>query len=110
MSGGLATIPFDWDLVDAYWLMERFAPLRTERGDSAEPAQAAGAGDRLARALEHGTGVQTLILHPFLMLDEAWSEQAQRLLEQLARLADDGRSWVVPGGVLAHALGAARPQ
>ena len=54
--------------------------------------------------------MQTLILHPFLMLDEAWSEQAQRLLEQLARLADDGRSWVVPGGVLAHALGAARPQ
>ncbi|HEY6524658.1 MAG TPA: polysaccharide deacetylase family protein [Solirubrobacteraceae bacterium] len=107
---GLATIPFAWDLVDAYLLMERFAPLRTSRGHSAEPAAAAAAGARLARALDDGTGVQTVILHPFLMLDEAWREQAERLLGQLARLARDGRAWVVPGGELAQALGAPRPQ
>ncbi len=35
ISDGLATIPFAWDLVDAYLLMERFAPLRTSRGHSA---------------------------------------------------------------------------
>ena len=107
---GLATIPFAWDLVDAYLLMERFAPLRTSRGHGAEPAGAAAAGERLARALDDGTGVQTVILHPFLMLDQAWREQAERLLEQLARLARDGRAWVVPGGELAHALSGPRPQ
>ena len=107
---GLATIPFAWDLVDAYLLMERFAPLRTSRGHSAEPDGAAAAGARLARALEDGTGVQTVILHPFLMLDEAWREQAERLLAQLARLARDGRAWVVPGGDLAQVLGGPRPQ
>ena len=51
-----------------------------------------------------------MILHPFLMLDEAWWEQAERLLAQLARLARDGRAWVVPGGELAQALGGPRPQ
>src|ERR1700729_3218005 len=30
---GLAWAPFDWELVDAYHLMERFGPLRTCRGD-----------------------------------------------------------------------------
>ena len=54
VSGGVATIPFDWDLVDAYWLMERFAPLRTERGDSASlprrPGPAIGSPGRSSTA------------------------------------------------------------
>ena len=74
---GLATVPFDWDLVDAYHLMERFARAADRRGDGAEPAGAAAAGERLARALRDGTGVQTVIMHPFLMLDEAWREQVR---------------------------------
>src|ERR1700742_2098199 len=30
-------IPFQWDMVDAYHLMERFGRLRTEHGDPPEP-------------------------------------------------------------------------
>ena len=106
---GLATVPFTWDLVDAYHLMERFAPLRVQRGDGTEPAGAAAAGDRLAQALRDGTGVQTMIMHPFLMLDPAWWEQVQRLLNILGELRRSGQAWVVAGGTLAQALGAAAP-
>ncbi len=102
---GLATLPFDWEMVDAYHLMERFAPLRTGRGDPAGPRDAAGTGARLRRGLQHGSGVQTVVMHPFLMLDPEWSEQVQHLLSLIADLARDGTAWVVPGGAFARWLG-----
>ena len=46
-----AWIPFDWELVDAYWLMERFADLRARRGASRTPATAPEAARRLSDAL-----------------------------------------------------------
>lgn len=106
-ADGLARVPFDWELVDAYHLMERFGALRERRGDPAAPAGAEAAGARLATALREGAGVQTLILHPFLMLDEAWREQVQRLLELIARLDSAGHAWVVPGGAFARSLAGA---
>jgi peptidoglycan/xylan/chitin deacetylase (PgdA/CDA1 family) len=106
---GLAYVPFSWALVDAYHLMQRFAPLRERRHDAAEPAGAAVAGARLARALTEGDGVQTLILHPFLMLDEGWWAQVQGLLRLIAGLARDQRAWVVAGGEFAASLPAAAP-
>jgi peptidoglycan/xylan/chitin deacetylase (PgdA/CDA1 family) len=93
---GLAFVPFSWDLVDAYHLMPRFGDLRAGRGDDSAPAPPEVVGDRLAVALESGDGVQTLILHPFLMLDDAWWAQARRLLALLAELDRDGRASVVP--------------
>lgn len=96
---GLVTLPFSWDRVDAYHLMESFSPLRRERGDAAEPADAAELGERLLPRRDGG--VTTLILHPFLMLDPAWRAGAARLL---AHLAADDASWIVPGGTLARWL------
>jgi peptidoglycan/xylan/chitin deacetylase (PgdA/CDA1 family) len=74
---GLDDLTFDWDLVDAYWLMERFADQRRERGDSGDPRGPSAVGKRLARARPE----DVLVLHPFLMLDEAWWEQVCRLLQ-----------------------------
>jgi peptidoglycan/xylan/chitin deacetylase (PgdA/CDA1 family) len=107
---GLAYVPFAWDRVDAYHLMERFAPLRERRHDAAEPAGAAEAGARLARALTEGDGVQAFILHPFLMLDDAWWAQVQGLLRLIADLARDQRAWVVAGGEFAASLAGAAPE
>jgi peptidoglycan/xylan/chitin deacetylase (PgdA/CDA1 family) len=78
---GLDDLTFDWDLVDAYWLMERFADQRRGRGDPSGPLAPSALGERLARAAPG----DVLVLHPFLMLDEAWWEQVRRLLELVGR-------------------------
>ena len=41
VQDGLAVVPFPWDLVDAYHLMDRFSELRVHRGD-ALPSVGAG--------------------------------------------------------------------
>jgi peptidoglycan/xylan/chitin deacetylase (PgdA/CDA1 family) len=97
ISDGLVAVPFDWELVDAYHLMDRFADLRERRGDSSAAIGAQAAGERMAASLRDAVGAQTVIMHPFLMLDAAWRGQVQRLLEQMAALGG-----VVPGGVFAR--------
>jgi peptidoglycan/xylan/chitin deacetylase (PgdA/CDA1 family) len=128
---GLGWIPFDWELVDAYHLMDRFAELRVRRGDGAASLAPDAVGERLRAALAAGPtavaeataepvagasaepvagasaepvagrAVQTLILHPFLMLDRAWWMQARRTLALISRLAGEGAALAVPGGRLA---------
>ena len=98
---GLAYIPFDWDLVDAYHLMDSFARLRAERGDP-EPPRAPGAlADHIERRLTATPGPHTLILHPFLMLDAGWAAGASRVLATVAELAQRRRTWVVRGKLFA---------
>ena len=93
---GVVVIPFDWEVVDAYHLMERFADLRERRGDRRGPLAAAAAGERMAEALRDAAGERTVIMHPFLMLDAAWRGQVSRLLQTLAALGG-----VVSGGEFA---------
>jgi peptidoglycan/xylan/chitin deacetylase (PgdA/CDA1 family) len=69
-AAGLTDLTFEWELVDAYWLMERFGEMRRGRGDPGEPPARPG---------------QVLVLHPFLMLQEGWWEQVRRLLSALGR-------------------------
>jgi hypothetical protein len=102
---GLVAVPFSWELVDAYHLMPRFADLRVRRGDLAAPSAPPALADRFAVNLEKGAGVQMVILHPFLMLDEDWFAGVRRLLGLIAELGRDQRAWVVPGGRFADWLG-----
>ena len=98
VQDGVVSVPFSWDLVDAYHLMDRFADLRTARGDAAAPAPPAVVAERLTAALRDATaGVQTVVLHPFLMLDDAWWAAVRALLELIAELSRDGAAWVVGG-------------
>jgi peptidoglycan/xylan/chitin deacetylase (PgdA/CDA1 family) len=104
---GLAYVPFEWPLVDAYHLMERFSGLRLRRGDPAAVMDQDRLTDRLAAevaALRTGEGQRTLILHPFLMCDDAWFAGVQRLLGLVGELAHGRHSWVVPGGRFADWL------
>jgi len=94
---GLAAVPFDWELVDAYHLMERFADLRVQRGDSRSPLSAGATAARMATALRDASGPRTVIMHPFLMLDPAWREEVARLLELMV-----GLGGAVPGGAFAR--------
>ncbi|MGH2916651.1 MAG: polysaccharide deacetylase family protein, partial [Solirubrobacteraceae bacterium] len=93
-DSGPACVPFDWELVDAYHLMERFGPLRVARGDPLEPLTAAAAADRLAAAIEHSAARQVpivVVLHPFLTLEPDWERGVQRVLSLLSALRGAGR-------------------
>jgi hypothetical protein len=107
VRGGLSYVPFEWELVDAYHLMARFAASRERRGDGAEPANPRALVSRLARELDgvpESGRQRTLILHPFLMLDPAWLSGVHYLLGRIRALALGGRTWVVSGGTFAHWL------
>jgi peptidoglycan/xylan/chitin deacetylase (PgdA/CDA1 family) len=104
---GLAWVPFEWGLVDAYYLMESFADLRVPRGDShgVMPAETLAARFRGAvRSVARDRRRATLILHPFLMLDAAWRDGVGELLAEIGALARAGDLWVGPGGELARRL------
>jgi hypothetical protein len=101
---GLAWVPFEWELVDAYFLMESFAELRVSRGEHREPLSAGALLPRFVSAVQAvaSSGSRaTLILHPFLMLDPAWREGAGELLALIGALWRAGELWVGPGGALA---------
>jgi hypothetical protein len=88
--------------------MDSFASLRVARGDpeaALEPVALAARFHHRLERLASGGGRETLILHPFLMLDEAWSAEVRRLLESIADLARAGRMWVASGGAFADWLG-----
>jgi peptidoglycan/xylan/chitin deacetylase (PgdA/CDA1 family) len=107
VRGGLAYVPFAWNLVDAYHLMDSFAPLRTSRGDpeaSLAPGVLADQFEDELQELAVAGSLRTLVLHPFLMLDEGWAGGVSRLFAFIAELARERRTWVVPGGVFADWL------
>ena len=108
VDNGLVYVPFDWELVDAYHLMDSFGSLRAARGDPEARRAPAELADWLAHRIAAG-GHQTLILHPFLMLDDAWATGVGDVLTAVAELARDGLTSVVPGGVFADWLAGALP-
>ncbi|HET8979687.1 MAG TPA: polysaccharide deacetylase family protein [Solirubrobacteraceae bacterium] len=112
LCDGLAVVPFDWELVDAFHLMDRFADLRRRRGEDPGGTAPAELAARLVRTLAGAKPpptLRTLILHPFLMLDDAWWQGVRRLLAHLARLSREGEAWVVPGADFARWLREAAP-
>jgi|SRR5450755_356033 peptidoglycan/xylan/chitin deacetylase (PgdA/CDA1 family) len=103
----LAYVPFEWELVDAYHLMPRFADLRVRNGDRAKALEPGRLADQFTGELNaltaHG-GQRTLILHPFLTLEDAWLAGVQQLLALIGDLALQHRLSVVPGGRFADWL------
>ncbi len=101
---GIAFVPFRWELVDAYHLMEA---VRAELRGSAPGGPRPRPRTTSPRALTAGGAravLQTLILHPFLMLDPAWWSGVQRILELVASQVRAGGLRVGPGGDLAESL------
>jgi peptidoglycan/xylan/chitin deacetylase (PgdA/CDA1 family) len=129
VDDGFAYVPFSWELVDAYYLMEDFAQLRVGRGEAREPldpdlvkqrmlagAMAAAPSAGLSAAAPsaglsagaRGAGAATTILHPFLLLYPGWWRGTQALLAGIAARVRDQDLWVGPGGALAGDLRALR--
>ena len=105
-DAAMAHLPFRWELVDATYLFAPFARLRTELGlpeDTLSPEEATA---RLRRALdaEPDPTAATIILHPFLMADDAAWPAYEGLLRELAHRALAGEARVVPGAAVAAEL------
>lgn len=108
---GLAYVPFDWRFVDAYHLMESFGALRASRGDpegTLDPDELADRFEEELQDVANAGSLRTLILHPFLMLDDGWADGVHRLLDFIRALARERRTWVVSGEVFADWLRGAR--
>ena len=108
---GLAYVPFDWRFVDAYHLMDSFAAMRVPRGDPERPLEPSALADRFEEELQDlavAGSRQTLVLHPFLMLDHSWTDGVRHLLGFIRELVRERRTWAVPGGAFADWLRAAR--
>jgi peptidoglycan/xylan/chitin deacetylase (PgdA/CDA1 family) len=108
VKGGVVSLPFRWDAVDAYHRMESFAQRRLARGDRADVASPRETADALIAALDaRGDAPLVLILHPFLLLDDDEARETRRVLEHLAAQVAAGTRHVAPGRELA-ALAAAQ--
>lgn len=98
---GVVVLPFEWETVDAFWYMDKFAGLRAEHGRSGDELVAAGRPEEAFRRylLDKFEGVKreggyiSILFHPFLQT----SEKRFRVLEEvLGRLAGDEELWVAP--------------
>lgn len=77
---GVATLPFEWPHVDAFYVLPQFADSRDAEGPAA-------ARDALVGALDaHEKGHLTLIFHPFLRLDPEFGAAMDEVLERAASL------------------------
>jgi len=98
-ADGLAVVPFAWPLVDAYHRLDSFAGRRAAHGDPEAALDPDAAATALLAALAGGA-TPTLILHPFLMVeDDGWAA-ARRVLRAVAA----GAAPVGPAGEVAAAL------
>jgi peptidoglycan/xylan/chitin deacetylase (PgdA/CDA1 family) len=99
---GIALLPFRWALVDAYHRMASFADLRREHGDEPAPRSPGAMADALLAELQRpADGPTVVILHPFLLLDDAERAQAERVLRWVAEQVAAGTRWVARGRELA---------
>ena len=61
-------LPFRWELIDAYYYVPHFGPLRQRNGDSEAPMEPAVVRERMLAALDaHDEGHLVLLFHPFLL-------------------------------------------
>ena len=86
---GLAVLPFRWELIDAYYYVPHFGPLRTRNGDPEEPLEPAVVRERMLAALDaHTEGHLVLLFHPFLL--SVGPDALSVVADVLARAAELG--------------------
>lgn len=93
---GVVVLPFEWETVDAFWYMDKFASLRREHGVQEAPLGPEAFRTHLFHKLEavvQEGGYLSILFHPFLTTSE---EKFGVLEEVLQRLRGDPNIWVAP--------------
>jgi len=81
---GIAILPFDWQLLDAYHYLPRFGPMRERDQRSADELPPSRLGETLRAAIGRD-GHLSLVFHPFLTEPEERFEIMQAALEAVTR-------------------------
>jgi peptidoglycan/xylan/chitin deacetylase (PgdA/CDA1 family) len=107
---GVAILPFQWAMLDAYHYLPRFGPLRERDHGAADvlPPSRFGATLEagLRAAIEHGRHL-SMVFHPFLAEPAERFEVVSEALAAVRRLVDDRVVWCVPYRDLAVSVRAA---
>ena len=124
MADGLALIPFEWELVDAWFHFPKLGGLKAQLTGEAPPSDpplppavkaalfraavrlgsSSGAGrmrDSMLAAAGDATrrgGHRTLLFHPFLLRWRHTLDAMRDVFAEVARLERDGRLWAGPMG------------
>jgi peptidoglycan/xylan/chitin deacetylase (PgdA/CDA1 family) len=87
LVGGIAALPFRWELIDAYYYLPHFGRRRARNGDPEEPMTPAVLRERVLAALDaHTEGHLVLLFHPFLL--DAAPDALAVVADVLARAAE----------------------
>jgi peptidoglycan/xylan/chitin deacetylase (PgdA/CDA1 family) len=113
MREGVAILPFQWRVLDAYHYLPRFSSLRERDHGSADvlpPSRFSETlDDALRAAVEDGRHL-SMVFHPFLAEPEERFNLLRRQLAAVRRFVDDGVAWCAAYRDLAAWMGAAAPE
>lgn len=90
---GVAVIPFDWRLTDAYYRVPAFAGLRRRRGEPAEPPGSGALLETIDTSLRSCAGrreQRTLVFHPLLLGEPEQLDVFTQALAAVRSLVDSG--------------------
>jgi len=99
LLGNVVVLPFEWQLIDAYYYLPRFGSLRETTTGSSEPLSPSHFQEALSSALQgvvRNSGHLTLLFHPFLEGLEDRFEVMRGALEVLRDLAEERLVWCAP--------------
>lgn len=96
-ASGIVVLPFEWETVDAFWYMDKFAGIRKDHGVQEAPALGPEEFkrylyDKFEMIKEEG-GYISILFHPFLQTSE---EKFKALEEVIQRISTDQDLWVAP--------------
>jgi peptidoglycan/xylan/chitin deacetylase (PgdA/CDA1 family) len=96
---GVAILPFQWKVLDAYHYLPRFGSLRERDHGSVDVLPPDRFGETLdgavRAAVEDGRHL-SIVFHPFLVEPDERFEVIRGRLDAVRRLVDDGVVWCVP--------------
>lgn len=101
-EGDVVVLPFEWEAVDAFWYMDRFAPIRTRHGVPEGAPGPEAFREYLAGRIEEVKregGYMSVLFHPFL---QAGEDEFGVLGEVLRRIGGDDEIWCAPCGEVAR--------
>lgn len=98
---GVVVLPFEWEAVDAFWYMDKFAGIRREHGVEEGVLGPEEFGGYLVKRIEEVKaegGYMSILFHPFLTTDE---DKMKLLGDIVKKIGADADVWCAPCGEVA---------